>query len=114
MSGVELLPYILTTVFATILSGALITRLKKTKYCVQLCILGSMLIIIGTGLISTFTENSTRGELIGYLIIAGIGAGLIMPTTISFVQAIVVEEHVASASCLISFFRTSRFFNLFV
>ncbi|CAJ0842711.1 14339_t:CDS:10, partial [Entrophospora sp. SA101] len=102
----ELLPYILATVFATIFAGILITLLKKTSYCTHLCILGSVLITIGTGLISTFTENSTRGELTGYLIIAGIGAGLIMPTTISFVQIIVPKEHIAAASCLISLFRT--------
>ncbi|CAJ0651743.1 13712_t:CDS:10 [Entrophospora sp. SA101] len=94
------------TVFATIFAGILITLLKKTSYCTHLCILGSVLITIGTGLISTFTENSTRGELTGYLIIAGIGAGLIMPTTISFVQIIVPKEHIAAASCLISLFRT--------
>lgn len=39
------------------------------------CTLGGIFIIIGSGLMSTFSETSKKGELIGYLLIAGIGIG---------------------------------------
>ncbi len=73
-SGLELLPFILGVVFAAITTGQLVSRTDRVSFKL-LCIIGGMLIMVGSGLTSTFNETSTRGELTGYLLIGGIGVG---------------------------------------
>jgi hypothetical protein len=68
-----------------------------------------MIMLISAGLISTFSETSSRGELTGYQVLAGIGAGLILHTTVLFVQDIVESKDVAAATSLVAFFRISKF-----
>ncbi|CAG8575911.1 488_t:CDS:10 [Diversispora eburnea] len=71
-SGLELLPLILGVVIASIFSGQLASRTELISYKAY-CIFGAVLITVGSGLISTFDENSNRGKQIGYLLIAGVG-----------------------------------------
>jgi hypothetical protein len=73
-AGLDLLPLILGVVFTVIFTGQLISRTPKITYKMY-CTLGSILMVIGSGLTSTFSETSTKGELIGYLLITGIGMG---------------------------------------
>lgn len=73
-AGLDLLPLILAVVFTVIFTGQLISRTPIITYKMY-CTLGGIFIIIGSGLMSTFSETSKKGELIGYLLIAGIGIG---------------------------------------
>ncbi|RIA83709.1 major facilitator superfamily domain-containing protein [Glomus cerebriforme] len=104
-AGLEILPLILAVVFTVIFTGQLVSRTTIISYKL-LCIIGGILIITGAGLMSTFSDTSTRGELIGYLLISGIGIGAIMQTTLLASQQVVAYEDLASVTSLLTFFRT--------
>ncbi|GES73094.1 major facilitator superfamily domain-containing protein [Rhizophagus clarus] len=104
-AGLELLPLILAVVFTIIFTGQLVSRTTIITYKMY-CILGGILMVIGSGLTSTFSETSTRGELVGYLLITGVGMGCIMQITILASQHVVAREDIASVTSLLTFFRT--------
>jgi hypothetical protein len=101
LSGVYLLPSILTQLLFGITSGILgmcffLLRLKKEVipcsprsvgrlgYYLPFVIAGTMLVAIGTGLISTLTSTSTTAAWVGYQIISGIGRGNTVQMVILF------------------------------
>ncbi|CAG8575960.1 10981_t:CDS:2 [Ambispora leptoticha] len=103
-SGLELLPYILGVVIASITSGQAISR--NENFPKQwICIVGASFITIGAGLTSILTEDSNRGDQIGFLLISGIGVGLIMQTTLLAGQAAVDHLDIASVTSMLTFFR---------
>jgi hypothetical protein len=101
----ELIPYILGVVFSSIISGQLVSRTSLFSYR-TICIFGGIFIVVGAGLITTWTETTGRGPQIGYMIISGIGVGAIMQTTILLCQHIVPVSDLASVTALLLFFRT--------
>lgn len=104
-AGLELLPLILGVVFSSIFSGQLVSRTSMISYKI-ICIVGGILITIGAGLTSTFNETSSRAEFTGYLLIGGIGVGMIMQTTFLASQQVVGYKDIASVTSLLTFFRT--------
>lgn len=62
-AGIRLLPYFLGTVFFVITSGFVVS---KTGYYTPPLILGTALVIIGCGLLTTFGLKTSNGEWIGY------------------------------------------------
>ncbi|CAG8642170.1 3583_t:CDS:10, partial [Acaulospora morrowiae] len=104
-SGFDLLPFIFGVSTLSISTGQLLSRTDFFSYNV-ICLVGSVLMTIGGGLLSTLTETSNRGEQIGYLLIAGMGVGSIMQTILLAVQNSVERKDVASATSLLTFFRT--------
>ncbi|RDL38696.1 Uncharacterized protein BP5553_03036 [Venustampulla echinocandica] len=78
LSGVYMLPSILSQLMLGIVSGILVGRLG---YYLPFIIFGTGLTSIGSGLMSTLTPTSATGAWIGYQIIsgAGRGGGLQMP-----------------------------------
>ncbi|CAG8683471.1 14200_t:CDS:2 [Cetraspora pellucida] len=105
MSGVKLLPYIVGAVITVLLSGFIISHTKIISYKV-ICIIGGILITIGTGLITLFDVDSTLDQVIGYLLISGLGVGAVVQTVFLAGQASVKYEDVAAVTSLITFFRT--------
>ncbi|CAG8439918.1 5459_t:CDS:10 [Dentiscutata heterogama] len=104
-SGLELLPFILGLVFMAIFSGQLVSRTVFITYG-ALCILGSILMAVGSGLISTFSEDTSRSQIIGYSLIAGFGVGLIIQVTVLAGQGVVEPKDIATVTSLLTFFRT--------
>ena len=107
-AGLELIPFILGVVIASIVSGQAISRLPNIRK--QLfCVAGGALIIVGAGLITTFDVDTSRGKQIGYLFVLGFGVGLIMQTTLLIGQASVIYSDIAIISAVLVFFRTSKY-----
>ncbi|CAG8833228.1 38381_t:CDS:2, partial [Gigaspora margarita] len=69
-----------------------------------ICAFGSILIIVGSGLISTFSKNTSKEQIVGYSIIAGFGIGLIIQNIVVAVQGIVQHKDIATVTSLLSFF----------
>lgn len=72
MSGVYLLPSILTQIMFAVASGVLVGKLG---YYLPWAVASGLLISIANGLISTLTPTSSTGKWVGYQIIAGAGRG---------------------------------------
>ncbi|CAG8704126.1 42783_t:CDS:2 [Gigaspora margarita] len=105
-SGLELLPLIMGIVIMAILSGQVISRTVFFTYG-AFCVFGSILMAIGSGLVSTFTEDSSKSEIVGYSLTAGIGIGLIIQITILAGQGIAEPKDIATVTSLVAFFRTT-------
>jgi MFS family permease len=77
ISGLELLPLMFGVVSCSILSGFLCS---KTGHVREFIWIGTSLILIGGGLLTTWNADSSRGAQIGYLLILGMGCGLCVQT----------------------------------
>ncbi|KAF0560067.1 MFS general substrate transporter [Gigaspora margarita] len=105
ISGLELIPLMMGIVFTDIFSGQLVSRTVFFSYGI-ICTFGSILMIIGSGLISTFSENTNESQIIGYSIIFGLGVGLIIQNTVLAGQGIAQDKDIAAVTSLIVFFRS--------
>ncbi|QDS74138.1 hypothetical protein FKW77_001124 [Venturia effusa] len=72
MSGVYMLPSILTQMLAAVLSGVLVGRLG---YYTPWAIGSGVVVSIGAGLMSTLKPESPNAKWIGYQILVGLGRG---------------------------------------
>jgi MFS family permease len=72
MSGVYLLPSVLTQILFAMTSGILVGRLG---YYLPWAVASGLLVSIANGLLSTLTTRSSTGKWIGYQIIGGAGRG---------------------------------------
>lgn len=71
-SGIRLLPMILPMVFASIMTGALTARIG---YYTPFMILGSCVMAVGAGLLTTLQVDSSDAIWIGYQVLFGFGLG---------------------------------------
>lgn len=101
-SGIMLLPMILSTVFAVILSGGIISRVG---YYVPFFYVSSIIMPIGAGLLSTLTPSAGTGKWVGYQIIFGIGLGCGAQQPLTVGQTVLGRRDVASGTALILFMR---------
>nr|KAJ3418714.1 hypothetical protein HK105_007946 [Polyrhizophydium stewartii] len=102
-AGLALIPFMAGVFGLTIITGLLISR---TGYITPFFFVGHIVLTVGAALMSTLSENSTRGQQIGYMIIAGCGIGLMVQTRILGIQAAVTHANIASATSSSNFFQT--------
>ncbi|GAB5585346.1 hypothetical protein Unana1_00246 [Umbelopsis nana] len=103
ISGLELLPLMFGVVGCSIASGLLCS---KTGHVREFFWLGTSLIIVGGGLLTTWHADSSRGAQIGYLLILGCGCGLCLQTLTIAGQSAVGPKDIAVITSLGNFFRT--------
>ncbi|KAF2031502.1 efflux pump protein [Setomelanomma holmii] len=72
LSGVHVLPSILSQLSFVIISGALVSKLG---YYLPWALASGMIMAVGNGLVSTFTATTTVGQWIGFQIVLGVGRG---------------------------------------
>ena len=101
-SGVMLLPMILSTTFASISSGFLVSKLG---YYTQFLILSSVMTTIGAGLLTTFTSTTGQAKWIGYQVIFGFGVGSGIQQPMNVVQTVLDRSDIATGSAIIMFLR---------
>ena len=94
-SAVDLLPFLLTSVSAMLISGRLITSFGYYKLWF---IAGSSLALIMSVCLYTAEIDTSHGQIYGYLILGGVGTGLYAMNAGPVMSAIVAKEHVADAS----------------
>lgn len=71
-SGIRLLPMLLPMVFASIVTGILVS---KVGYYTPPMIFGNCILAVGCGLLTTLQVDSGSGQWIGYQVVYGIGLG---------------------------------------
>jgi MFS family permease len=101
-SGNTMLPMMLAMIGASILGGQLITKVSFRSLFVS----GMSLMAIGFYLLSTMTVHTSQLMAIVYIILIGLGMGLIMPTVTIAVQSAFPPRQRGVATSATQFFRS--------
>lgn len=102
-SGIRNLPMILGLVVVSLIGGVLTTVIG---YYTPFCLLSSVLMSIGAGLMSTWTVDTSRAHWIGYQFLYGAGVGFGMQQTLIAVQAALPLADVPIGTAVIMFSQT--------
>lgn len=102
-SGLYLLPTILILVPTAATGGGLMSKTGKYR---PIHYAGFTLMTIGFGLFSMLSKDSGTGRWVGYQILAGAGAGLVIPTLLPAVMAPLSEADTALATATWAFLRS--------
>lgn len=99
-SGIRLLPMMISMVVGSIVGG--ITN-SKIGYYTPLAIIGSCIMSVGAGLLTTFQVDTGEAKWIGYQIIYGIGLGLCFQVPNLVAQTVLPKPDVPSGLALMLF-----------
>jgi EmrB/QacA subfamily drug resistance transporter len=102
-AGLQLLPLMGGILVASITSGRLISRIGRYK---MFPIMGTALMTIAMGLLSTLKLDTPLHVLNGYMLLLGIGLGLVMQVLILAVQNAVEFRHMGAATSGATLFRS--------
>ncbi|PTB70154.1 MFS general substrate transporter [Trichoderma citrinoviride] len=101
-SGISLLPMILATVFGSLSSGVIISRLG---YYTPFFYLSSIFASVGAGLLSTLTPETGHSKWIAYQFLFGLGLGFGSQQALNVVQTVLDRSDIATGSALVMFTR---------
>lgn len=101
-SGLYIIPLSVAEGLMGIVTGILIHR---TGRYLELIWIGLVLLTIGNGLYILLDATSSVGQVIGFELIAGIGAGLVFEPPLIAMQAFVAQDDVATATSVVGFVR---------
>ncbi|KAF7303157.1 Major facilitator transporter-like protein [Mycena kentingensis (nom. inval.)] len=82
-SGIDLLPFMLSTVLSIIISGQLVGKFGRYY---PFLLVAPVFLAIGSGLLYTISPTTASAKIIGFQILAGIGTGLGMQNTLLAIQ----------------------------
>ncbi len=99
-SGIYTIPLVLSLVVASLTSGVVT---QKSGYYVITMIAGPCILLIGEGLLTTFTPQTGSPHWIGYQFLAGFGVGLGLQASTLAVQATVDKKDVATGMAICFF-----------
>lgn len=103
MSGVDLLPSIISQMIFAIVSGVLV---RKVGYFLPFSIACGVLTAISAGLLSTLDPHTSVGEWIGYQILGGVGRGCGIQMPIVAIQNLLPKSQASVAMSLLIFSQT--------
>ena len=99
-SGLLLLPIIITEAFTATAAGIIIHQVGRY---LELIWVGTTLLTIGIGTYIHLNATSSVGTIIGFEILAGLGAGLLFDPPLIALQALVSQENTATATATFGF-----------
>ncbi|WP_088831285.1 MDR family MFS transporter [Paenibacillus tyrfis] len=102
LAGYILTPLMLAVAAAVTLGGRLMHRFAYRTFNV----LGMILMGLGFSLFATMDADTTKLQVIIYMIVAGFGIGLIIPTLNTSVIGAIGRERRGTATSLVQFFRS--------
>ncbi|PLB54151.1 MFS general substrate transporter [Aspergillus steynii IBT 23096] len=103
MSGVDMLPNILSQLVAAVGSGIL---MGKIGYYLPWAFFGAVLTTIGNGLLTMLSPTTPTGQWVGYQILVGFGRGACMQVPMIAVQNAVTATDVSPAMATLTFAQT--------
>lgn len=101
-SGLLLLPFIVPGAIAGVLCGAVIHHTGRFR---EIMWIGTCFLSLGFGLFISFDAYTTTAKAVGFVIIAGLGSGILFEAPLIAVQSQVEQQDVASATATLSFVR---------
>ncbi len=102
-AGLELLPLVGGMLLTFILSGQLVTRTGRYKI---FPIVGSAVLALGLFLLSRMGVSTSFALISVYMVVVGLGVGLVMQVLVVAVQNSVPYEQLGTATATATFFRT--------
>jgi EmrB/QacA subfamily drug resistance transporter len=102
-SGLLMLPLMGGLLTASLVSGQIITRTGRYKV---FPIAGTAIATVGMYLLSTMSATTARGVASAYMIVLGVGIGLVMQVMVLVTQNSVDRADLGSATASVSFFRS--------
>lgn len=93
-AGVRLLPYIIPLVFATLLNGA---TMEKLKYYMPWFFVGGLLIIVSNVMLYHISLTINAGFIYGATAVGGLGTGLFVNAPFTIAQWLVSPQEIALA-----------------
>ncbi|KAL5120164.1 hypothetical protein ACEQ8H_001990 [Pleosporales sp. CAS-2024a] len=102
-SGINTIPLVLSVVVGSIMSGGLTQRIG---YYTPFMILGSSLMAVGTGLLTTWNINTSSSMWIGYQVILGLGVGCTMQHPNLAVQIVLPQHDIPTGTAVLSLCQT--------
>ena len=102
-AGLELLPLVGGMLVTFIMSGRLVTKTGRYKV---FPIVGSMVLTVGLFLLSRMGVTTSFGLTSLYMVVVGLGVGLVMQVLVVAVQNSVPYEQLGVATSTATFFRT--------
>jgi len=102
-SGIQIFPLAIAMPVFSIISGILISKTGKYRIYAPL---GTLILGIGFYLLHIIPEKYNVGIVTGYLIVLGIGIGLVMQTLVLIAQGAVPAKDIAVATTTVTFIRS--------
>jgi MFS family permease len=99
-SGIRTLALVLSLVFGSVLGGGVTFR---TGYYTPSMIVGSLILSVGAGLLTTWSVTTKQAQWIGYQVIFGFGLGLGMQQGTMAIQTVLPREDVSTGTALVFF-----------
>ncbi|KAL8937038.1 MAG: hypothetical protein Q9216_004627 [Gyalolechia sp. 2 TL-2023] len=93
-SGIRLLPYIIPLVFASLLNGVL---MEKLRYYTPWFLVGGLFLIVSNAMLFHITLTINAGYVYGALVLGGLGTGFYVNAPFAIAQWIVPEEEIPLA-----------------
>jgi len=103
ISGLRMLPLMIGVVSASIASGQIITRVGRYRV---FPIIGTAVMLVGLYLLSRLDTGSSLLETSAYMLVLGIGLGMIMQVIVLAVQNAVEHRDLGAATASVNFFRS--------
>lgn len=102
-SGLLLIPLMGGVIVTTTVSGRLITRTGRYRV---FPIVGTLVITVGLGLLSTMTPGTDRWAQFAFMAVVGLGIGSVMQVYVLAAQNAVEMRDLGTATSTVSFFRS--------
>ncbi|KAH9904472.1 putative MFS aflatoxin efflux pump [Xylariomycetidae sp. FL2044] len=99
-SGIRLLPFPLATIIASILVGIGATA---SGYYTPFLLLGSVLMAVGAGLLTTWQVHTSMSQWVGYQVLYGLGIGMGIQAPNLAAQTVLPLDDVATGTALMLF-----------
>ncbi|KAI1074270.1 MFS general substrate transporter [Whalleya microplaca] len=100
LSGVYIMPMFLPQLLTAAAAGPII---QKMGYVAPIAIFATVLLSVGSGLLSILRPSSPAGEWVGFQLIAGIGSGAGLQLGIIAIQSVTTGEELSSGMAFMVF-----------
>lgn len=101
-SGLLVLPLTLSEAMSGIAVGLILHFTGRYKEIIHV---GTVLLTIGTGLYVSFSATTSIGQIIGYQILTGLGAGLLFEPPLIALHSLVSQDDTSTATSTMGFVR---------
>lgn len=102
-SGLLTLPMIIGMLGSSVIVGQLISR---RGYWKSYMVVGSVLLTAGIALMTTIHYDTNYALLAAYMLVLGVGMGMVMQNLVLVVQNVVAPREMGAASASVTFFRS--------